>query len=91
MAELTSRDAESIAKKLHAEIETDRKAHDRAVIVEDGISVATYGIRRGSRRDTGHDHMPGDLHITMGQCKRLSACTLSREEYIELLRAQGRI
>jgi hypothetical protein len=91
MAELTTRDAEKIAKKLGAEIETDRSAHDRAVIVEGGISVAHYGIRRGSRPDTGHDHMPKDLHITMGQCKRLSACTLSREQYVELLRAQGRI
>jgi hypothetical protein len=33
--------------------------HQLAIIEYEGKRIAQFGIRRGSRRDQGHDHVPG--------------------------------
>ena len=91
MPELTTRHAERIARKLGAQVERTRKGHDRAVVLEGGKRVAGFGIRRGSGSNIGHDFIPGNLHITMHQCKQLAECPLSREGYLEILRSKGMI
>ena len=91
MSELNTHDAEVIAAKLGADPERGKGKHALVKIVVDGKFIAQYGIRRSSKKDTGHDFIAGQLHITMGECKRLSACTLSREEYFELIRTRGKI
>jgi hypothetical protein len=90
MRQLTKRDAEAIARKLGAVIETKRAAHDVAKVYYGDRRVASFGIRRGKPGE-GHDHIPGELHIGMHDCKQLAECPLSREGYFEILRGQGMI
>lgn len=56
MSILNKQDAMKIAKKLEAEIDTSPRAHDIAVIFEDGVEVVSFGLRRG-KKDLGHDHI----------------------------------
>ena len=89
MAILTKEHAVKIAAKLGAEIRSGRKAHDLAVVYENGIRVAQFGIRRGSRKGLGHDHLTNSLHLSLHECLELARCSLSREEWIAQLQEKG--
>lgn len=89
MALITKEHATQIARKLGAEIRSKRKAHDLAVVYEGGIRVAQFGIRRGSKKNLGHDHLPFGLHLTTRKTLELAQCTLSRDDWIANLRDKG--
>ena len=87
---LTKDHAEAIASKLGAVV--DKKgAHRIAAIYVDGVLIASFGIRHGSRRNAGHDHIPRDIHFSPNKCRRLAECTLYREDWIKALREKGLI
>ena len=86
---LTKEHARSIATKLGAEIRRKRKAHDLAVVYEGGLRIAQFGIRRGSRKNLGHDHLTHALHLSLRQCLELARCPMSREQWIGSLRDKG--
>jgi hypothetical protein len=88
MPRFTKRDAEAIARKLNAEVRVGRR-HDLVQVYDGDRRVATYGISRSSRVDTGCDYLPGQLHLTSGECEELRSCTLSTEEYLRRLRERG--
>lgn len=71
MSLLTKEHARTIATKLGAEIRTKRKAHDLAIVYEDGIRIGQFGIRRGSHSNLGHDHLPNALHLSPRECLEL--------------------
>lgn len=77
-----------IARKLHATINRDGKAHDLALIWHNGKVVASFGIRRGSK-DLGHDHVPAMLHLRANQAKQLAQCTMSEADWITVMREGG--
>lgn len=87
---LTKDHAVTIARKLGANI-TKRGPHQIAVIYVEGIFIASFGIRHGSRRDAGHDHIPRDIFFPPNKCKRLAECSVTREEWVNAMRAQGKI
>ncbi|HLG14539.1 MAG TPA: hypothetical protein VJH03_08570 [Blastocatellia bacterium] len=87
---LTKKHAEDIAKKLHAEIR-HKKAHDLAVVEYNGQRVLQFGIRRGSRNDSGHDHLPNNLHLHPRDALLLAQCPLSREEWLRRMKEKGLI
>lgn len=87
---ITTDDANAIAKKLKAEIVSGRR-HDIARIRIDGRNVIQFGIRRGSRRDLGHNFVAAQIHVSQNQAKALARCTISREEWIAILREKGLI
>jgi hypothetical protein len=87
---LNKDDAQKIAKKLKARIHPG-SAHDIAVIEHDGKHIADFGIRRGSRRDLGHGHIPGDIHLNLRDANSLAQCTLSREQWIQRMKEKGLI
>jgi len=89
MGKLVTDDARKIGKKLGATIVTNRKAHDLAEIRHNGILVAAFGIRRGSGKSIGHDHICSELQMNRHDCHRLADCTLSREEWIERMIEAG--
>ena len=89
MALLTKEHARAIAAKLGAEVRSKRKAHDLAVIYEDGMRIAQFGIRRGSQKNLGHDHLPHGLHLSPRQCLDLARCPMTREQWIARLREKG--
>lgn len=82
---LNKDDAEAISRKLRAEIRAGRK-HDLAVIKYDNKTVAQFGIRRGSRRDQGHDHVSGQIHVTRAQAILLARCPMSFEDWVKLMK-----
>jgi hypothetical protein len=90
MANLTKEHALRIAKKLGATITGGAgKAHDLALIYHEGRLIAHFGIRRGSRKDLGHDHIPAQLYIRAGQARLLAQCPLSRKDWLTILEGKG--
>lgn len=88
---ITKEHAEKIVDKLDAKVVTSRGAHDRAEFYYNGILVASFGIRRSSRKDIGHDFIPADLYLSHRQTLDLANCPLSYEDYIEILKSKGYI
>jgi hypothetical protein len=80
----------SIARKLNAHIKSrPNKAHDIAQVYHEGRLVAQFGIRRGSKKDLGHDHVPGDLYVRPREARLLGQCPLLREDWVEIMRQKG--
>lgn len=59
---ITKELAEKIAIKLGAK-RTPAGAHDIAAVYHDGVLIAKFGIRRGSEKDKGHDHIPEESFV----------------------------
>jgi len=78
--------AEKIAKKLKARFDRSPKAHDLALVYEDAILIATFGIRRGSKKGLGHDHMLEALRVTAREAKDLGHCPMSRDRWLGIYR-----
>ena len=91
MAQLTKKHAEDIAKKLAGRRDSSASNHEMVCIYVEGRLVALYGIRRGSRKDQSHDHVPRELHVSPRQAKDLACCPMSRDDYIEHLRQKGHL
>lgn len=86
----TREDAESCAEKLHAVIEEGR-AHTVAIVYYNGVRITQFGIRRGSRRDQGHGHLPSGVHLSPHHTRRLADCPMSYEEWIQTMKKKGLI
>ena len=83
MPPINKQHAKSIARKLKATIDKSSKAHDIAYVYDDeGTLLASFGIRRGSKKSLGHGHIPNDLGLNQHDTLRLANCPLSREEWI---------
>lgn len=87
--QITKEHAEKICTKLQAQVVTKRKAHDLAQVFYNDVLIVQFGIRRGSRRDLGHGHLPDALHISQRETLDLATCPLSRDGYFEILRGRG--
>ena len=85
---LTREDAEKITTKLEAIIR-HKKSHDLAVIEYQGKRIAQFGIRRGSRKDQGHDHIPTSIHVSPHEALLLAQCPMSLGEWIAKMRDKG--
>ena len=90
MAQITKQHALAIARKLKAtKSEKSSRIHDLMDVCEQGILLASFGIRRGSKKDLGHDHIPSDLHIGPRDARRLAQCPLSRDGWLSILKDKG--
>ncbi len=87
---ITKELADKIAKKLKAAFFSSG-AHDIACVFHNDKIIASFGIRRGSEKDKGHDHIPRDLHIGPNKARLLGQCPMSRDEWISIMRAKGLI
>jgi hypothetical protein len=83
----TQDDGEAIAKKLGC-IADERKGHKYYKLYVQGKLITMFGVRRASK-EAGHGHLPYELHITQKQCRDLSNCPLSKDEYLELMKSKG--
>ena len=81
---LTQDDAEAIADELGCTSDEGRSHKYYELFVGDKL-VTRFGVRRASR-EKGHGHLPRELHITQKQCRDLSRCPLSKDEYLQILR-----
>ena len=76
-----------IVKKLEAQVfSRDKKAHDIAMVFHNGQCIAQFGLRRGSEKDLGHDHVSRDLHLGPHKARLLAQCPLTRDQWIEIMR-----
>jgi hypothetical protein len=88
MAFITREHALIIARKLKA---TVRKSptHERAEVYEGGKLIAHFGIRRGSRKDIGHDHIPSEIYTSPHNTLLLGRCPWKREDWIRNMSEKG--
>ena len=63
--------------------------HDMAYVSYKGIEIASFGIRRGSSKDQGHDHVSKALHVGPRDARLLAQCPLSRKGWLEILEKKG--
>jgi hypothetical protein len=87
---ITKDHASKIASKLKANIRSGG-SHDIAIIEYDGKRIAQFGIRRGSRKDAGHDHIPASIYVNSQSALNLARCPMSYEQWIELMLDKGLI
>jgi hypothetical protein len=85
---LTKDHAEAIAKKLNASFQ-DGSKHPLAIIEYEGRRIGQFGIRRGSRRDQGHDHIPSSIHVRPRDALLLAQCPMSLEDWIKQMKDKG--
>ena len=85
---LTKDHAEKIASKLKARMRSGGK-HDIAVFEYEGRIIAQFGIRRGSRKDQGHDFIPGSIHLTRRDTLALAECAFSYDDWIQRMKDKG--
>lgn len=84
-------DAEKIAKKLGAKFKKKTKAHDLWCVYSGKKVIARFGIRRGSNRDQGHDHIPRDIFETQHNAKMLALCPRSFEQWLANMDEKGKL
>ena len=90
MANITRDHALKIVKKLDARREKSiSKQHDVYVVSDGGKLLALFGIRRCSRRDTAHGHIPSQLHVSPHQARLLAQCPMSRDDWLNLMEEKG--
>lgn len=80
--------AETIARKLEAVYQEGRD-HTLAKLYENGVLIAQFGIRRGSKKDLPHDYIPRQIYMSQGQCLKLAQCSLNRPDWIKILKERG--
>ena len=81
--QITKELAAKIVRKLGAVEESDPgDAHDNYVVYHDGREVASFGIRRSSQKNKGHDHIPKELRVGTNFAKQLGQCPKSKEDYL---------
>jgi hypothetical protein len=61
---------------------TKNAVHDVYGIYHNGQLIAQFGIRRGSSKDSGHDHVQKELNVSTGFAKQLGVCTKQRDDYL---------
>ena len=83
MGNITKQDALAIVKKCRAKVDTKGSAHDYAEIFFKGKKIARVGIRRGSKKDTPHNHLADDLGLSRNRAKDFAACRISFEDWAE--------
>jgi hypothetical protein len=96
MSNLTKDDAEEIARKLRRGrptigrqrfevVEQSRGGYRWISISYGGRRLARYGIKHGSRRNAGHDWIPGQIHLSDSEAYDFAKCHLSIDGYIDIL------
>jgi hypothetical protein len=89
---ITKELALSIAEKLGAIRRSDsNRPHDLYVIYHAGRRVAQFGVRRASQKDKGHDHVPGEIHLSPHKARLLGQCPMSKEQWVTEMIEKGLI
>ena len=90
--QITKELAKSIVKKLDAQpIKSVSTKHDMFGVYHEGAIIATIGIRRGSEKDQGHDHVQSQIYVNTYFAKLLGQCPKKRADWIAELRNKGHI
>lgn len=88
---ITKELALKIAKKLEATLEKTKGPHDIWVVRHNGTVVASFGIRRGSNKQLGHDYIAGEIYVGPHEALLLAQCPMSRQQWVDRLTEKGLI
>lgn len=91
MAVITKELAVAITKKLRGKLLKKAKAHDIIGIHHAGKLIATFGIRRASKKGEGHDYIPSQIFVSPRQARLLGQCPLKREDWIKIITKKGKV
>ncbi len=85
--ELTREHADKIVTKLKARVEKGlRSGHDIATVFYKETPILSFGLRRSSRKDTGHGHLTEDLFLSAHHVKRLANCPMTYDEWVRRMK-----
>ena len=87
--QITRELAEKIAAKLKAIPISKGGAHEIMGVYQGRQLIASFGIRRGSEKDKGHDHVQKELNVSTRFAKELAICTKSRDQWVALMIEKG--
>lgn len=90
MAIITKQLAMEIVRKLKAKVVKRKGPHDIALVEHEGKIVADFGIRRGSNKELGHDHIPEQIFLRPSKARLLAQCPMSREDWVKIITEKGR-
>jgi hypothetical protein len=91
MTQITKELAQKIAEKLDAVVIPSGGAHKVMGVYYNDLLIASFGIRHGSNKDAGHDHVQKELKVSTGFAKALARCTKYRDDWLEELRDKNLI
>ena len=80
--------AERIVKKLGAKPSRSQRPgspHELYGFEVGGVVVLTLSLRRGSNRESGHDHVPEELHTGPHNAREFWQCNISVKKYLQML------
>jgi hypothetical protein len=81
--QITKELAIKIVGKLQAVNESESgDEHDTYVVYHEQRIVSSFGIRRSSRKNKGHDHIPKELGVGPSFAKLLGQCPKSKTDYL---------
>ena len=84
--QITKELALKIVAKLKAQSITTRSdEHDEYGVFHNDQMVTSFGVRRSSRKDKGHDHIPTDLGVGPSFAKQLAWCPKSRDDFLRCI------
>jgi hypothetical protein len=87
---ITKELALDIAAKLQAVNHSKKnRPHDLYLVYFGGQLVASFGIRRGSAKDMGHDHIPNQIHLGAHDAKLFGQCKRTYEFWVGKMREKG--
>ncbi|HUT14173.1 MAG TPA: hypothetical protein VMY42_27050 [Thermoguttaceae bacterium] len=87
---ITKELAQKIADKLQAVLHPKtNRPHDLFVVYHEGQLITQFGIRRGSRKDEGHDHVPSAIRLSPNKARLLGQCPMLREDWVAEMIEKG--
>ena len=90
--QITKELALRIVKKLDAvNVSDSGDEHDTYFVYHNNRMVASFGIRRSSQKNKGHDHIPKELQVGPNFAKQLAQCTKSKTDYLRQIGEIGEI
>ena len=79
---ITKQQTRTIIKKLKAVKLQPGSAHDVYAIFHEGSLIASFGVRRSSKKDMAQPHIPNDLGVNEHYVRGLISCSNSLEDWL---------
>src|SRR5436190_14332691 len=84
---ITKEHAVAIVEKLGGKLlKKKARAHDLYAIYHNNRLILHIGIRHGSKKGQGHDHVSGQIHVGPHDAKLLAICDHTEQWWIEQMK-----
>lgn len=91
MATVITKDlAQRITRKLEAVLHPKKnRPHDLYVVYHEQQRITQFGIRRASRKDQSHDHVPAAIRLSPNEARLLGQCPMTRADWVAEMIEKG--